>query len=857
MKRFCLLLTVLLSAIVSSTAMPAYNKPVKVQQPDGTYVTIRLHGDEWLHFNTTADGYTVVKDDSGYYRYAELKDGRLAATAQVAHDLGERSAQEHAFLTSVRKYQVPEMSKTIRAMKDREVEARVQTLAAHQARRAGSNRAAVFDYSQFKGLIILVEYKDQAFSREDYKEVFTDMVNKEDYTGYSNTGYGRYTGSVRDYYSDNSGGKFQPQFDIVGPVKINYSKLDANGTENGETLAKAAVDAADELVNFADYDTDGDGKVDMVYFVYAGLSSNYEGNDAGLLWPYAFDFTYYNDLTKDGKRLARYACSTELLGSASSSILDGIGTICHEFSHVLGLPDFYDTDYEKSGGESLHPGDWSVMSGGSYLNYSRTPAGYSLYERYAVGFYDEPEVIDAEGAYELEPLCLNGKGYRINTPVNKEFFLFENRQKSAFKWDRYLPGNGMLVHRVDQTRTDVWTYTNSVNANPKRNYYEIVRAGGDGHNSNGSAYDVFPGSARVTALHNNTEPANLKTWSGKKTKWGLTNIKMANGVITFDVGNTYVVSSVSLPETANVGVGLSTQLTAVVEPDYAEYTLTWSSQDETIATVDKDGVVKGVKVGETDITVKTNNDLTATCHVTVEDLEIPEVGVDGFKTLEDGQEVLLKLTNAEVLYVYENDSYIRDAEGGAFMFKNADLGLKKNDRLNGTVYVKVKHENKMIQAEGVGASTNSGGLTINKSTEVKPVEVKLENLSELDYSEYVVLRAVQLERNNGVWVLDHDKRILLGNPFALQGFGMMNFKDKYYDVEAIYGTDIQNGEVIDELYRVKALVEVPAPEDVSGIEVIGTETTSADATYFNLQGQRVSPNTKGILIRNGRMVVNK
>ena len=84
MKRFCLLLTVLLSAIVSSTAMPAYNKPVKVQQPDGSYVTIRLHGDEWLHFNTTADGYTVVKDNSGYYRYAELKDGKLAATAQVA-----------------------------------------------------------------------------------------------------------------------------------------------------------------------------------------------------------------------------------------------------------------------------------------------------------------------------------------------------------------------------------------------------------------------------------------------------------------------------------------------------------------------------------------------------------------------------------------------------------------------------------------------------------------------------------------------------------------------------------------------------------------------------------------------------
>ena len=75
-------------------------------------------------------------------------------------------------------------------------------------------------------------------------------------------------------------------------------------------------------------------------------------------------------------------------------------TICHEFSHVLGLPDFYDTDYEGSGGESHHPGDWSVMAGGNHLNNSRTPCAYSLYERMAVGF-TEPMVINAKGHYTL------------------------------------------------------------------------------------------------------------------------------------------------------------------------------------------------------------------------------------------------------------------------------------------------------------------------------------------------------------------------------------------------------------------------------------------------------------------------
>jgi hypothetical protein len=494
------------------------------------------------------------------------------------------------------------------------------------------------------------------------------------------------------------------------------------------------------------------------------------------------------------------------------------------------------------------------MSGGGYLNYARTPAGYSLYERYAVGFYDEPEVIDAEGAYELEPLYLNGKGYRINTPVNKEFFLFENRQKTAFKWDKYLPGSGMLVHRVDKTRNDVWTY-NTLNVNPERNYYEIVRAGGDGHSSDGSAYDVFPGSARVTALHNNTEPANLKTWSGKSTKWGLTNIKMADGVITFDVGNTYVVSSVSLPETTSVGVGLSTQLTAVLEPDYAEYTLTWSSKDETIATVDKDGVVKGVKVGETDITVKTNNDLTATCHIIVE--ELSAVDVAELKTMEEGTDALLQLTDAEVLYVYQTTAYIRDAKG-TIMFKNTGLNLKKNDRVTGVVFVKVGAENAMLQALGIEGVTNDSGLKITTGSEVEPREVKFEDLTEDDYSDYVLVKAVQLERNNGVWAVSGDKRARLWNLFQIKGLSVpSNVEGKFFDVEAIYSTNKLNNQVINELEFLKSPIEVPDPEGGSGIEVIGTETTSADATYFNLQGQRVSPNTKGILIRNGRKVVNK
>ena len=171
------------------------------------------------------------------------------------------------------------------------------------------------------------------------------MVNQEGYSGYDNE---QYTGSVFDYFKDNSCGKFQPQFDIVGPYTIDYSQYSANGVENQEALVNAAVDAADPYVDYSQYDGDNDGYVDMVFFVFAGYGSNFNGNDSRLFWPhryYVIKDQWY--VTKDGIRLWDYASSTELYGWTNhpeTVHLDGIGSFCHEFSHVLGLFDFYDSD---------------------------------------------------------------------------------------------------------------------------------------------------------------------------------------------------------------------------------------------------------------------------------------------------------------------------------------------------------------------------------------------------------------------------------------------------------------------------------------------------------------------------------
>lgn len=855
--RKILLLSALLLCAVSMMAVPAHPGTVKVTQPDGTQLTLRLVGDEWLHFTTTEDGYSVVKDQRGYYVYAELQDGLLKPTAQVAHDAAMRQAAELAYVKNLKKYQAPQMTEKMGNAKRKVQKRQQQTLAAR--------RAAQYDYNNFKGLIVLVQYQDKEFSRDDFHDYVYDMVNQENYTGYRKTN-GQFvscTGSVRDYFSDNSDGKFQPQFDVVGPYTVNYSQYDG-GSSSAEIII-SALDQADTDVDFSQYDGDGDGYVDLVFFILAGNGANYSGNDGRLWWPHR-SIIYKPDswdwmVQKDGVVLYDYASSVELAGYTSwpSSIkLDGIGTICHEFSHVLGLPDFYDTNYEE-GGQSNDPGIWSVMSGGSYENDSHTPVGYSLYERYSVGFIDEPQVISEEGTYTLNPLHSGLTGFRIDSQQENEFFLFENRQKNDFKWDAYLPGSGMLVHRVDFTNQSVWE-DNTINANPSHNYYEVIRAGGSSHS--GTNWDLFPGKGNKHELHSTTSPANLKSWAGKNTKWGLTNINMdSEGVVTFDIINTFILLDLSLPESATAQIGLPIQLTATLVPDYVDSPLTWTSDDETVATVDQDGVVTGVGEGSCNITVTADNGMTASCVVTIEALTAVDVAT--FKAEEVGTQKLLQLTDAEVLYVNKKVVYVRDATGPV-VFNNIGFTLKKNQVLNGTLLAEVGMTNNMVEVTPISGLTNADDLTIVDGEDVLPREVKLEELTADDYGDYVFVKDFTMETDNGYWAVSEGQRARLWNQFRISGLKIPNdFEGKTYQVEAIFGTENMSGTIVDELYLLSSITEVevvpdpdPDPDpDVTGIDGIAAD--KAAGIYYDLQGRRVAPDTKGVLIHNGRKVFVK
>ncbi len=518
MKKITFLLMAFITAIMAS-AEPANPTPVNVAQPDGTTLQLKLVGDEFYHFNTTIDGYTII-NVNGTWEYAVNKSDELRASGVMAHDPGARSAQETQLVASLKKH-ITSNAATNQARLNR----------ATRDKKSSQSREPVVDYSLFRGLIILINFNDKQFLMDDPNDFYDKLCNTENYTGfYHNNRFQRCTGSVRDYYYDNSMGQFDPVFDIVGPVNLDYSCLEGN--DKAREIFKAALDAVDDQVDFTQYDADNNGEIDMVFFMVAGYSSSYSGNNSGYLWPhmsYLFNWSTWEPYIYDGMEMGSYASSCEIYGweSQNSTMPNAIGTICHEFGHVLGLPDLYDTDYSGSGGESNHPGAWDVMAGGSGNNYGRNPVGYSLWERIELGFTPTPPQLEL-GACELQPVDISNTGYMMQSPNEAEYFLFENRQHG--KWDAALPGHGMVITRVDLSNQRAW-WNNDVNSDPSHNYYEIIRASG------ADAADVpFPGNHNVTYINSSSDPA-LLPWTGEACTLAINNISEDNSVITFNVVN--------------------------------------------------------------------------------------------------------------------------------------------------------------------------------------------------------------------------------------------------------------------------------------------------------------------------------
>ena len=479
----------LCGAVLAANAVPARRGWQTRTQADGSTIEVQLLGDEYYHYLVNRDGQQV-REVNGMY----------------------------------------------------EVVGEAPTVARVQARRAQARRAKK-DFGRTpnlapKGVVILINFSDKSMASGHKLATFNELFNSENCT--VNNGYP----SAREYFKSQSNGAYSPQFDVFGPVTLSksysyYGKNVGSGDDSEDEFATDAVIEACILanqkysnLNFADYDSDGDGYVDFVYVVYAGYGEA-DGGGKNTIWPHNYSIQeilpyYYDGYTKyqksdtklDGVYLDNYAMSNEL--NYYNDDLCGIGTLCHEFGHVMGLPDFYDTKYGTNSKSSLTPNEWDVMDGGAYNGDGHCPPNYSAWEKYFFGWHT-PLNLGSEG--QNLTLYANGtenyQAYQINASGKLETatteglnYYIENRQLEG--WDANLPAAGMLIWYVNYSGS-VWEENTPNNtANDPR--YTLIIPSGTAIGGKYGTMNVWPYSTK-------------KSWSGVSGK-PLLNIAKSGKNIT-------------------------------------------------------------------------------------------------------------------------------------------------------------------------------------------------------------------------------------------------------------------------------------------------------------------------------------
>ena len=528
MKRFILFLVSFFVAI-STFAAPAYRKHFTVKQSDGTELTVFLAGDEALHYYATADGKPLVKESNGDFCYATFDDAGFVSTKCLAHDGAVRSAAERALLSSI-DYQA--MGVNI----SKASSARSATYKA-AVQKAGSQITPEGDVNV---AVLLVQFKDVKFTYT--KEDINNILNTKDYV-YENP-IANSIGSARDYFIAQSDGKFRPNFILTDIVTLDYDMSyyganDSNGDDKRPTyMIKDGIRKADAAgFDFSVCDNNGDGEVEFVYCIYAGYSESY-GADANTIWPHQWQLSAEAGVvTVNGVKCDTYACSGELVYNESyeskiGKTMAGIGLVCHEFSHCLGLHDIYDVSYES---DNWGMDYWDVMDQGNYVAEGYVPVGYSAYQRDVCGWRKLVE-INSKDTYSMLPLTQGGVGYKVVNDANRnEYYILENRKQEG--WDTYLFGSGMLVIHVDYLKS-AWD-DNTINATKNHPRYTLIPADNELLPYSSSQFatslrgDVWPGTSGNTELTNTSIPA-AKVYTGGYMNKPITNIKYQDDVISFN-----------------------------------------------------------------------------------------------------------------------------------------------------------------------------------------------------------------------------------------------------------------------------------------------------------------------------------
>ena len=511
-------------------AISAYPDIITIQQPDGTPIETNIKGDEWSSWYETLDGFSITKNDAGVWMYAEGISGRFLIPG---HSIVGR--------------QKPPVF----------IEKHLQPIAESRPVHQSNINLNYSRTDTFKIPVIFFQFPDLNATYP-----LSDIYNVFNQEGYGHPGQPS-SGSFREFYEEISYNQFSPVSSVVGvftaPHNHDYYGHDgANYGTRVRQLVRAMVDSAEAAgFDWSQFDNDGDGDVDGVTLIHSGIGA--EQGDGSNIWSHRWSMGN-NSVNYDGVLINDYSINPEIQGSN----IVAIGVLAHEFGHILGLPDLYDTDYSSAGAGKL-----ALMASGSWGTSGSSPwypSAMNAWCKTELGWSNVVELSTEQTGLTLEQSYSNNLIYRVNNPYdNSEYWLIENRQKRGT--DNLMPAPGILFWHIDTEKTSGWTPNND------EPHYGVGLEQADGlfHLENGNASDggdPFPGFTENHKFTHCSTP-NTNSYYFNPSMVAFSNISDTDSIMSFDLsfsdvetgtmnglgfGNAYAIGTLFISMTNNTPI---------------------------------------------------------------------------------------------------------------------------------------------------------------------------------------------------------------------------------------------------------------------------------------------------------------
>ena len=568
MKTKILLFVSALLCVVYALAVPASPIPFNYTQPDGSIITLCMAGDEYCNWEETTDNQVVILSRNGYYEYATIHNNEVVPSGVKVSNIVDSLQSRRMGKTIADREQIVNLMMRKRA----EVVAYMDSLtkAEELLDSSYSSKASStisLTHGNQKVLCILIDFPDKPFTKS--KADFENMWNQPNYNVEGSHG------SVNDFYVENSYGHMSVTATVVGPYRATYNSTyykthgsDSIALSNVQDLVTEAIQAAKDDVKFKNFDINEDEFVDAIYIVFAGYGEE-SNKRVGTIWSHHWQLK--DVINQNSYKAKEYFITPELAGYSGIKIAP-MGTVCHEYGHRLGAPDFYCYKNKYTG-----TGHWDLMDSGNWNGSGRCPSHHNPYTKAYIYNWITPMIINpsvSNTTYTLTPSHNSTTICRINTSTYNEFFLLENKYKIVNSFNACLPDTGgLLIYHAHSDMANTFV-GDSINSSHPQKCYLVCASATSNPTSAPSSYgnvDVggaYPYNGKMF-FTSNSIPSAI-SWAGVATGVDICFIQRDGDNIKFvvnpKINGPEILSTQSTYSVTNVPVGASIKWTYTFNP---------------------------------------------------------------------------------------------------------------------------------------------------------------------------------------------------------------------------------------------------------------------------------------------------